>query len=178
MDCRVIVATNANLAERVAAGSFREDLFHRIDVFPLYIPPLRERKDDIRQICDHVITELGQHLGKAVLGISPEAMDAILAHNWPGNVRELRNRLERGAILTSDGQIRTEHLGLQQHAEAPRHETTDPLYTTYLLKIPNSALALSSLTSQILLQTLDRCRGNKSKAAQLLKIDRKMFYRE
>ncbi len=179
LDCRVIVATNANLAARVATGSFREDLFHRIDVFPLHIPPLRERKDDIKQICVHVISELHQHLGKTVLAIATEAMDAILAHNWPGNVRELRNRLERGAILTSDGHIRTEHLGLLQQTEASRDGEHAALpYTTYTLKVPNDALALASLTSQILSQTLARCQGNKSKAAQLLKIDRKMFYRE
>src|SRR6185369_14945845 len=106
-------------AKRVEAGTFREDLYHRINVFPLHIPPLRERKDDIRQICERVLSELQQHLGKPLPGISQNAMDAILEHNWPGNVRELRNRLERAAILTSGDLIRPEHLGLLQEVSRP-----------------------------------------------------------
>lgn len=98
------------------SGLFREDLYHRVNVFPLYIPPLRERKADIKQICEHVLAELQQHLGKPLPGISQRAMDAILGHDWPGNVRELRNRLERAAILTSGDLIRPEHLGLTQDA--------------------------------------------------------------
>ena len=177
--CRVIIATNANLAERVEAGTFREDLYHRINVFPLQIPPLRERKDDIWQICERVLSELQQHLGKPLPGISKKAMDAILAHDWPGNVRELRNRLERAAILTSGDLMRPDHLGLHQESSpAGNRQDTDPSSTSYYLKIPTQHLSLSSLTSQILSQTLDRCRGNKSKAAQILKIDRKMFYRD
>ncbi len=179
LDCRVIAATNANLAERVAAGSFREDLYHRINVFPLHIPPLRERKEDIRQICEHVVTELQQHLGKSLPGISQKAMDAILDHDWPGNVRELRNRLERAAILTSGDLIRPEHLGLMLTTSQPgSQQDNDPLYSTYHLKTPVNSLSLSALTSQILSQTLELCKGNKTKAAQMLKIDRKMFYRD
>ena len=101
-DCRVIVATNRNLADMVAAGRFREDLYHRINVFPLVIPPLRERTDDIPLLCEHVLDQLRQHLGKPLPGISQKAMDAMLAHGWPGNVRELRNCLERAAILTDE----------------------------------------------------------------------------
>jgi DNA-binding NtrC family response regulator len=178
-NCRVIVATNANLPKRVEAGSFREDLYHRINVFPLHIPPLRERKDDIWQICEYVLTGLQQHLGKPLPGISQEAMETILGYNWPGNVRELRNCLERAAILTSGGLIRPEHLGLLR--DAPRAggaPVSGPPSSTYHLSIPPHSLSLAALTSQILSLTLERCRGNKTKAAQLLKIDRKMFYRD
>ncbi len=176
--CRVIVATNANLAERVAAGLFREDLYHRINVFPLHIPPLRDRKDDIKQLCDHVLAELQQHLGKPLPGISRRAMDVILDHDWPGNVRELRNRLERAAILTTGDLMRPEHLGLLSDGHQMESSLdSDSLKTTYTLNIPSESLSLTALTSLILSQTLERCRGNKSKAANLLKIDRKMFYR-
>jgi DNA-binding NtrC family response regulator len=180
LTCRVIVATNANLAERAEAGSFREDLYHRINVFPLHIPPLRDRKDDIRQICEHVLAELQQDLGKSLPGISQKAMDAILGYNWPGNVRELRNRLERAAILTSGDLMRPEHLGLLQDASQgdEARQDSDPHGATYILKTPIQSLSLTALTSQILSQTLERCHGNKSKAAQMLKIDRKMFYRD
>ncbi|MDD2272811.1 MAG: sigma-54 dependent transcriptional regulator [Desulfuromonadaceae bacterium] len=178
--CRVIVATNANLSQRVEAGSFREDLYHRVNVFPLSIPPLRERKDDIWQICEYVLAELQQHLGKPLPGISQRAMDVILGHDWPGNVRELRNRLERAAILTSGDLIRPEHLGLCQ-GDAQQQGGAQDVYspcTTYNLQLPTQSLSLASLTSRILTITLERCKGNKSKAAQLLKIDRKMFYRD
>jgi len=179
LNCRVIAATNADLAQRVADGMFREDLFHRINVFPLSIPPLRERKDDISQICEHVLAELQQHLGKHLPGISHNAMDAILNYDWPGNVRELRNRLERAAILTSGDLIRPEHLGLAQDASQPGiQQDNDPQFTTYNLKVPTKTLSLYTLTNQILSTTLDRVQGNKTKAAQLLKIDRKMFYRQ
>ncbi len=176
--CRVIVATNVNLAQRVEAGSFREDLYHRINVFPLHIPPLRERKDDIRQICEHVMADLQQHLGKSLPGISQKAMDAILGYDWPGNVRELRNCLERAAILTSGDLIRPEHLCLPPEAQqGSNFQDAESLHVTYNLKVPAQSLSLASLTSQILSRTLENCLGNKSKAAKLLKIDRKMFYR-
>jgi DNA-binding NtrC family response regulator len=177
--CRVIVATNANLVQKVEAGTFREDLYHRINVFPLHIPPLRERKDDIRQFCELMLAELQHHLGKRLPGISHKAIDAILEYDWPGNVRELRNRLERAAILTSGDLIRPEHLGLLHDVpQGHRPQDDESLFTSYHLKIPTQSLSLSALTSQILSRTLERCRGNKSKAAQMLKIDRKMFYRD
>ena len=176
--CRVIVATNANLAERVKAGTFREDLYHRINVFPLRIPPLRERKDDISLICEYVLNELQQHLGKPLPGISQKAMDDIIAYDWPGNVRELHNRLERAAILTSGDMIGSEHLGLHNNSDPPAGtQEYDPLATTYNLKLPTDSLSLDAITNQILAQTLELCKGNKSKAAQMLKVDRKMFYR-
>ncbi|MEI6214447.1 MAG: sigma-54 dependent transcriptional regulator [Desulfuromonadales bacterium] len=175
--CRVIVATNANLPQRVADGSFREDLYHRINVFPLRLPPLRDRKDDIRHISEYVLAELQQHLGKPLPGFSQNGMDAILNHDWPGNVRELRNRLERAAILTSGELISPVHLGLAANPHQAGQQDYDPAYTVYQLKIPAHDMSLAALDEQILSLTLERCKGNKSKAAQLLKIGRKMFYR-
>ncbi|UTG91931.1 sigma-54-dependent transcriptional regulator [Geobacter sulfurreducens] len=178
-DCRVIVATNRNLADMVAAGRFREDLYHRINVFPLVIPPLRERTDDIPLLCEHVLDQLRQHLGKPLPGISQKAMDAMLAHGWPGNVRELRNCLERAAILTDGELIRPEHLGFGR-AEAPSREASAgpaPDTVQYTLALPVDQLSLHALTERIMAITLERCGGNKSRAAQLLRIDRKAFYR-
>jgi len=177
LDCRVIVATNANLAERVKAGTFREDLFHRFNVFPLRIPPLRERKEDISKICEFILAELQQHLGKNLPGISKKAMDDLLAYDWPGNVRELHNRLERAAILTSGALISSEHLGLnQKRSQTIELQQADPSRATYNLDVPLEALSLKNLTSQIISQTVERCNGNKSKAAQMLKVSRKMLY--
>jgi len=182
--CRVIVATNRNLREQVAAGRFREDLYHRINVFPLTLPPLRDRREDIPILCEYVFEQLRQHLGKPLSGISDQAMGLMLDYPWPGNVRELRNCLERAAILTEDGVIRPEHIGIgsredaapQPHPGAPEHGTP-PGCVSYTLTLPEGELSLEALTELILATTLQRCAGNKSKAAGLLKIGRKAFYR-
>jgi DNA-binding NtrC family response regulator len=180
-DCRVIVATNRNLAEQVSAGRFREDLYHRINVFPITIPPLRDRKDDIPLLCEHVLGQLRQHLGKALPGISQKAMEVMLSYHWPGNVRELRNCLERAAILTEGELIRPSHLGIcsadsrDADAGATNGATGDSV--TYSLTVPSDLLSLDALTNRILAITLERCNGNKSKASQMLKIGRKAFYR-
>ncbi|HEX9079364.1 MAG TPA: sigma-54 dependent transcriptional regulator, partial [Desulfuromonadaceae bacterium] len=89
-DCRVIVATNHNLEHLVASGSFRKDLFHRINVFPITIPPLRERREDIPFLAEHFLNHLRDHQGKKIPGLSQKAMEVMLAYDWPGNVRELR----------------------------------------------------------------------------------------
>jgi DNA-binding NtrC family response regulator len=185
VECRVIVSTNRHLPELVAAGRFREDLYHRINVFPLTIPPLCQRKDDIPILCNHLLEQLRRHLGKALPGISPQAMAAMLNYRWPGNVRELRNCLERAAILTDGQLIRPSHLGIgaaddfapQSGNLACSESATDPGSSTYTLTLPTDQLSLDSLTERILSITLERCGGNKSKASQLLKINRKAFYR-
>jgi len=175
-DCRIIVATNRNLAELVATGRFREDLYHRINVFPLSIPPLRARKDDIPLLCEHILDQLRQHLGKQLPGISRQAMESILAYHWPGNVRELRNCLERAAILTDRELIRASHLGLGAPPAGATPETALDT-VTYTLTAPSENLSLDALIGQIMAITLQRCDGNKSKAAKLLKIGRKAYYR-
>ncbi|QXE85423.1 sigma-54 dependent transcriptional regulator [Geomonas nitrogeniifigens] len=180
--CRVIVATNRSLADLVAAGRFREDLYHRINVFPLTIPPLCQRKDDIPILCGHILEQLRQHLGKPLPGISQQAMELMLEYRWPGNVRELRNCLERAAIITDNELIRPSHLGLAGTApEGPEsidaEGAVDAGRVSYHLSLPADELSLDALNEQILGITLQRCGGNKSKASQLLKVNRKAFYR-
>jgi DNA-binding NtrC family response regulator len=180
VECRVIVATNRNLPDLVSAGRFREDLYHRVNVFPLSIPPLCERRDDIPILCDHILAQLRQHLGKPLPGISEKAMEAMLSYRWPGNVRELRNCLERAAILTDGELIRPSHLGLG--ISLPDHVESDAVpgdgdTVGYNLTMPLTELSLDALTERILAITLERCGGNKSKASQLLGINRKAFYR-
>ena len=182
-NCRVIVATNRDLRQEVAAGRFRKDLFHRINVFPLTLPPLRSRKEDIPMLCEHVFEQLRQHLGKPLHGISERAMRLLVDHPWPGNVRELRNCLERAAILTENGTIQPEHVGLgaargaARGASLPAPPGSAPDSVSYTLTLPAGELSLEALTQRILATTLERCGGNKSKASQLLKIGRKAFYR-
>lgn len=180
-NCRVIAATNRNLAEMVAHRNFREDLYHRINVFPLQIPPLRNRHGDIPLLCDHIIDQLHKHLGRKIPGISQKAMEVMQTYSWPGNVRELRNRLERAAILSDGELIRPSHLGLcvENKASIAGSEVPDETdMVTYTLSLPKANLSLEALTGQILVTTLDRCHGNKSKASKLLKIGRKYYYRD
>jgi DNA-binding NtrC family response regulator len=178
VECRVIIATNRNLPDLVSAGRFREDLYHRVNVFPLNIPPLCQRREDIPILCDHILEQLRQHLGKPLPGISEQAMEAMLSYRWPGNVRELRNCLERAAILTDAELIRPSHLGLgislvdQVESGAVAGDAV-----SYNLTMPLAELSLDALTERILAMTLERCGGNKSKASQLLGINRKAFYR-
>jgi len=178
-DCRVIVATNHNLEELVASGAFRADLFHRINVFPITIPPLRERREDIPILTEFFLNRLRDHQGKKIPGISQKAMDVMLAHNWPGNVRELRNCLERATIVTDCELIRPEHLSIYQPVSGSRTATHTPAADTisFQLDLHPDEISLDTITRQILDMTLERCGGNKSKAADLLKVNRKMFYR-
>jgi len=179
-ECRVIVATNHNLEELVSAGSFRKDLFHRINVFPITIPPLRERREDIPFLTEHFLNHLRDHQGKKLPGISQKAMAELLAYDWPGNVRELRNCLERATIVTDSELIRPEHLSIFQAGQAgPYADAAVPApdSISYHLDFRADEISLEAVTRQVLDITLERCSGNKSKAADLLKVNRKMFYR-
>lgn len=109
-DARVIVATNGNLAELVRSGDFREDLYYRINVIRLELPPLRERKDDIGLLVDQFIRHFNRVQHRAVPGISPEALSLLMIHHWPGNIRELRNCIERAFVLCGEGRIDIVHL--------------------------------------------------------------------
>jgi DNA-binding NtrC family response regulator len=173
-ECRVIVATHRNLAEMVQQGTFRQDLFHRINVVPISIPPLRERKEDIPLLVEFFLDLFRQHQGKSLPGISKKAMDMIVSYTWPGNVRELRNVLEYATIMISDELIRPEHLRFytsQSFSTTPGAATVD-----FHISLSSDDVSLNALTTRVLEIALERCGGNKSKAAALLKVNRKMFY--
>jgi DNA-binding NtrC family response regulator len=177
-DFRVIVATHRNLAELVRQGVFREDLFHRINVVPIAIPALRERKEDISLLVDFFLDTFRRHQGKALPGVSKKAMDLLSSYTWPGNIRELRNVLEYAAILVSDELIRPEHLRLPKINPSPGTPATNVI--DYHISLPLDELSLDAIldtvTSNILDLTLQRCGGNKSQAASILKVNRKRFY--
>jgi DNA-binding NtrC family response regulator len=175
VDFRVIVATHRKLAEMVSQGTFREDLFHRINVVPLILPPLRERSEEIPLLIDHFLEQFRQHLGKALPGISKNAAQLLNSYNWPGNIRELRNVLEYAAIMVSDELIRPEHLRIPAALVSGAAPVTDGV--EFHVCLPKKELSLDAITSQVLQMALTRCGGNKSQAAALLKVDRKRFYR-
>lgn len=180
LDCRVMVATHQNLAELVQRGKFREDLYYRINVVPITIPPLRERKEDIPLLVEFFLGLSREHQGKALPGVTPESMKLLTAYAWPGNVRELRNVLEYASIMVNKELIRPEHLRFQtkQRTFSPPSEKGQ---IDYHVSLPVEGLSLGALvddfTGKILEKTLARCNGNKSQAAALLKVNRKIFYR-
>jgi DNA-binding NtrC family response regulator len=173
-DFRVITATHRDLSELIRLGRFREDLYHRINVVPIRIPPLRERREDIPLLTDFFIDVFRRHLGKSLPGVSKKAMDVLSAYDWPGNVRELRNILEYAAIIASDELIRPEHLRL--NCAAHHSETAGDPICEYHLSFSTEELSLDAITGKVLEMTLQRCNGNKSKAAEILKVSRKIFY--
>lgn len=175
LECRVIVATHRNLSEMVSRGAFREDLFHRINVIPLVIPPLRERIEDVPLLVDHFLDQFRQHQGKRLPGISQKAVNSLISYSWPGNIRELRNTLEHATIMVTDELIRPEHLRFsseEMSAPVPKSESND-----FQIRLSENEISLEAITDQALHLALERCKGNKSLAAALLKVDRKRFYR-
>ncbi len=122
-DARVVAATNRDLEQAMTQGTFREDLFYRLNVFAIHLPPLRDRRDDILPMSDAFLAEYGRSLGRPPAGISRDARDLLMAYDWPGNVRELRNTLERAAILCEGGLIAAEHLSL--NVVAPRSRAAE-----------------------------------------------------
>ncbi|MCA9667888.1 MAG: sigma-54-dependent Fis family transcriptional regulator [Myxococcales bacterium] len=109
VDVRVVAATNKNLLEEIAAGRFREDLYYRLNVVPIELPPLRERKEDIRTLVTHFLADACRQHGKRQKRIEPQAISVLMQHDWPGNVRELKNSIERLVILVEEDEIRAEH---------------------------------------------------------------------
>jgi two-component system, NtrC family, response regulator HydG len=118
-DVRVVAATNIDLRREVQAGRFREDVFFRLNVFPIHIPALRERREDVPVLMNHLLERFAQRHGRRLTGFTPRAIDAMLTYAWPGNIRELENVIERGVILASDnGAIDGQPLGRDQREHA------------------------------------------------------------
>lgn len=178
VDCRVIVATNRDLQVLAKEGRFRDDLYHRVNVFPITLPPLRERREDIPLLAEHFIALLRSQLGKRLPGISRRAMDELMGYEWPGNVRELKNCMERAAILSDEELIRPDHLAIsaEQKSHKPKPNKAGKVIDL-AVDLENPETTLDSVVEELLKRTLDACDNNKSLAAERLKVNRKMFYR-
>ncbi|WP_321368221.1 sigma-54 dependent transcriptional regulator [uncultured Desulfuromusa sp.] len=171
-DVRVLAATHRDLEEAVAAGRFRSDLFYRLNVIQLELPPLRDRGNDILLLALQFIKQLGQRFNKSVNGLAQPAAASLLAYHWPGNVRELRNVIERALALTLHDQLTIEDL-----PEQIRHPNgTTPLPAS--LVDPGTILPLDEMESRYIHQVLDQLGGNQTLAARLLGVDRKTLYRK
>jgi DNA-binding NtrC family response regulator len=160
VDVRVVAATNRDLARSVEEGHFRKDLYYRLNVIPLTIPPLRDRKEDIPLLVDHLLERLAVETGKRIEEVSEEALARLLAHTWPGNVRELRNVLERGIVLAHGTVLRPEHLG-----DLGEAGTTGA-----------GPLSLEEMERRHVADVLRQTDGNVSQAARVLGIDRATLY--
>jgi len=169
-DIRVVAATNRNLKSAISQGSFREDLYYRLAVFEIALPPLRERPDDILLLAEASLEEIGRSVGRPAAGFSEEVREKLVAYPWPGNVRELRNAIERAVILCEGGLITSEHLPMGIVASSP--VPTPAPAAAAAAAPPATAAMLVATEREMILQALARAGNNKSKAARLLGLTR------
>jgi two-component system response regulator PilR (NtrC family) len=172
-DIRVIAATNQDLTRLVAEGRFREDLFYRINVIPIALPSLRDRREDIPLIADHFLTKYAEQMGKHISGISQPAMQLLVQYDWPGNIRELENAIERAVALESTPAILVDSLAPAIRGEAPRAGAQQAE------ALPDSGFDLEAHVKQIerdyIAQALLRAGGVQVKAADLLGMSFRSF---
>jgi DNA-binding NtrC family response regulator len=170
-DARVVAATNRNLEVALARGEFREDLYYRLRVFEINLPPLRERRQDILPMAEAFLGEIGSAVGRPAAGISRQAHEALMSYPWPGNVRELRNALERATILCDGGLITVEHLPIgvgRPDGKAGRPATDGPF--------PSGGVNLEVVERDLIAKALKEAENNRSRAARLLGITRSQLY--
>jgi len=161
VDVRMIAATNKDLPEMIKAGNFREDLFYRLNVITVTIPPLRERKDDIPELASYFLNKYSKKLSKVVTEFTAEALELLAGYHWPGNARELENVIERAVILCESDRIVAEDLSIPSAATVAELGTNP---------------SLEEMEKNYILRVLKEANGNQSKASQLLGIDRKTLY--
>jgi len=169
VDLRIIAATNKNLSEEVGKGSFREDLYYRLNVVQIHLPSLRERCDDIPVLAAHFISEFNRDFKKRVKGISKETERVLEAYSWPGNVRELRNVIERAMILENEEYILPEHLPVVLTSGA---RPVAAGKTAIPLRFPEGGIDMEGVERELIGKALDQAAGNQTKAAKLLNLTR------
>jgi transcriptional regulator with GAF, ATPase, and Fis domain len=184
-DARVIAATNRDPKLAMERGQFREDLYYRLSVFEIALPPLRERRDDILLLVESFLADLAKNIGRPAAGLSEDAKDRLITYSWPGNVRELRNAIERAVILCEGGLISSEHLPIaigQTKIPVPAVIASPiPVAPVASEKGPVGAsvpggLKLQDLERDLLNKAMAQARNNKSQAAKLLGVPRGQFY--
>ena len=167
-DVRLIVATNKDLEKAIAAGAFREDLYYRLNVFAIFVPPLRERKSDVLLLAEHFIEKYSNQHGKSIKRISTPSIDMLMSYHWPGNIRELENAIER-TVLVCDGNV------IHGHHLPPSLQTAEASGTVTNISFKE---AVESYEKDLIQDTLKTTRGNRAKAANLLKTtDRVINYK-
>ena len=164
IDVRVVAATAKNLEEEVRRGTFREDLFYRLNVLTIKLPPLNRRTEDIPLLCEHFISRLNKILDKEIKGLAPEAMSQLLNYHWPGNVRELENSIERAMVIADGSQLLPEHFSLES-AQTGVNNPVQPYFEGLSLKNAQKCMEKDLIT-----RALQQTEGNRTQAARLLEI--------
>jgi two-component system NtrC family response regulator len=171
IDVRVIAATNRDLRLMLEDGSFREDLYYRLSVIQLHLPPLRERRDDIPLLAEHFVEQLCQRYGLPLRRLTPSAVDVLAEYNWPGNVRELENVIESAIVLGKGEQITAGYFPENVRLE---HTRVSQIH----LQIPDDGISLEEVERELILKALEKCKWNQTRAARFLNITRKtLIYR-
>jgi transcriptional regulator with GAF, ATPase, and Fis domain len=170
VDVRIITATNRDLEVEVQEGRFREDLFYRLNVFPIHVPPLRERPEDIPILADYFLRRAAPRLGRHFLGIEPSSMQRLQQFRWPGNVRQLQNVIERSAILCDGAELEVSDAALGEPRDRPAAPATmDGMFT--------GQPTLEEVKKRYISHLLTVTRGNMLRAAAILDVDRRSLYR-
>ena len=169
VEVRVVAATNRDLAAAVSEGTFRRDLYHRLDVFSLELPPLRERRSDIPQLATHFAARTARRLNRATGGLTASFLESLAAYDWPGNVRELRNAIERAVVLATDGTLRAEDLPEQIRRPSQPGSGAHPTHRYHE--------AVRRAKRKILIEALERAGGDRRRAAETLDLNRTYLYR-
>ena len=173
VDVRIIAATVKDLIKEVNEGRFRDDLFYRLNVFPIHIPPLRERKEDIPLIVAHFVKKYSLSLNKNVLGINPKALEALMNYRWFGNVRELENTIERAIVLADEINIQLENLPIEIREFREKVELASLVEEEYSIKKASKILEIN-----LIQKALKKTRGNHTQAARILEIShRALLYK-
>jgi transcriptional regulator with PAS, ATPase and Fis domain len=172
-DVRVIAATNRDLPSSIARGAFREDLYYRLNVFPIHIAPLRNRGEDVLPLAEAFLEDLGRTMGRPAAGISRDAREWLLAHPWPGNVRELRNAIERAILMSDGGLITRDHFPATPARPA---QDVAELNGAGEAKPSGNGMNLDHAERGLVERALVEAKGNKSKAARLLGLSRAQLY--
>ncbi|ACD83077.1 sigma-54-dependent transcriptional regulator [Candidatus Methylacidiphilum infernorum] len=171
----IIAATNRNLFEKVNQGSFRQDLLYRLNVFSIYLPPLRERKEDIPDLCHHFTKKFSLHYGRTIQGIKEEVIAIFLRYSWPGNIRELAHEIEQAVLWCEGDTIDLKHIrsGIKNDFKENTLERQLALDKGVLVEqLLQSSISLKELEAELIQKTLEKTRGNLSQAAKLLGVTR------
>jgi two-component system response regulator HydG len=172
IDVRIVAATNVDLAGEVKAGRFREDLFYRLNVIPVAVPPLRDRRDDIPLLAQHFVQVYAEKNGKPIAGVAPVAVERLVEYGWPGNVRELENAIERAVVLTRAGHVTIDEDALPREIRDATPGTASATSLTFPIGMP-----LAEIEMRVIHETLRHTRGDKRLTAKLLGIATRTIYR-
>jgi DNA-binding NtrC family response regulator len=162
VDVRLIAATNRNLEEQVKAGRFREDLYYRLNVLPIPLPPLRSHLEDIPLLVSFYVDAFNREFRKSVMGASPSALKGLAEYGWPGNIRELRNAVERAMLLVEGPWLEPPHFPVLS-SSVTAHEA---------FALPPAGVDVEEVERSLVMQALERCNGNQTHAARLLGLNR------